>query len=584
MKSNKSKVIMLVTIILVISILVVGGTVAYLYLQTDVLKSDKELFEKYVGQTVEQIENVVDKEKVQEITKKLKENNSESKTVLTFEDDENETLSKLSVSMDIKNDNTNKKLYNDVKLFNGEDKMMEAEYMLSENSISLRLTDIVKQFLTIDNTNLEQLSSGLNASDTKISMILNQLTYKDATSSISLTDEEIKTLKDTYLKILNNNLTNSNYEKQTDVMITVNGKTVTVNSYVLTIKPEQYKKIIQQVMEQLKTDTIILNKIEKKDITNADEDENSLKQKYISAIDEMLNQLETIEYKDDLVINVYEEAGKTIRIKIEEGFYTITIDTIENEEILGVNTKIVSLANQSESTTEIDLTKYKGEYYNLAIDVKRIAEEESNTIYEIKATNGENNMKLEFSMQYSTGEAKTKAILTSDVDFVDEIEDMIILVENTNNITLNTLSEERCKQIVQTVINAANNKYAEQIAQITMLIMLNNMTSQEPPEQVGDPSTSLKEAEISSFNSKFEPYEGNDITGSNVNTLVRITLNNNTEQKEADRKVEITGDIELKTTDKAIPEIGANVGKTYTVVLSKNEETGFVDSINITEN
>ena len=135
MKSNKSKVIMLVTIILVILILVVGGTVAYLYLQTDVLKSDKELFEKYVGQTVAQIENVVDKEKVQEITKKLKENNSESKTVLTFEDDENETLSKLSLSMNIKNDSTNKKLYNDIKLFNGEDKMMEAEYMLSENSI-----------------------------------------------------------------------------------------------------------------------------------------------------------------------------------------------------------------------------------------------------------------------------------------------------------------------------------------------------------------------------------------------------------------------------------------------------------------
>ena len=367
-------------------------------------------------------------------------------------------------------------------------------------------------------------------------------------------------------------------------MITVNGKTVTVNSYVLTIKPEQYKKIIQQVMEQLKTDTIILNKIEKKDITSADEDENSLKQKYISAIDEMLSQLETIEYKDDLVVNVYEEAGKTIRIKIEEGFYTITIDTIEDEEILGVNTKIVSLANQSESTTEIDLTKYKGEYYNLAIDVKRIAEEESNTTYEIKATNGENNMKLEFSMQYSTGEAKTKAILTSDVDFVDEIEDMIILVENTNNITLNTLSEERRKQIVQTVINAAENKYAEQIAQIAMLIMLNNMQTQEPPEQVSDPSTSLRDAEISSFNSKFESYEGTDITGSSVNTLIRITLNNNTEQKEGDRKVEITGDIELKTTDKSIPEIGANVGKTYTVVLSKNEETGFVDSINITEN
>ena len=241
MRSNKSKVITIVAIILIVLILSVGGTVAYLYLKTDVLKSNKELFEKYVNQTMSQIENVFENEKIEEMAKKLKENNSESKTVLTFEGPEGNAANLLSLSMDIKNDKTNKKMYNDVKLLNGEENLLEAEYMLTENSMSLRLTDIVKQFLTINDTNIEQLANTLNMETENLQSVLELLRYKDSSNSINLTNDEIKTLKETYSKIITSDLKSSNYTKQTDVMITVNGKTVTVNSYILTIKPEQYK-------------------------------------------------------------------------------------------------------------------------------------------------------------------------------------------------------------------------------------------------------------------------------------------------------------------------------------------------------
>ncbi|MCI8654907.1 MAG: hypothetical protein HFJ48_03410 [Clostridia bacterium] len=584
MRSNKSKVITIVAIILIVLILSVGGTVAYLYLKTDVLKSNKELFEKYVNQTMSQIENVFENEKIEEMAKKLKENNSESKTVLTFEGPEGNAANLLSLSMDIKNDKTNKKMYNDVKLLNGEENLLEAEYMLTENSMSLRLTDIVKQFLTINDTNIEQLANTLNMETENLQSVLELLRYKDSSNSINLTNDEIKTLKETYSKIITSDLKSSNYTKQTDVMITVNGKTVTVNSYILTIKPEQYKIIIQKVLEQLKNDTIILNKLENIGISA----EGTIKQKYIENIDNMLQELETIEYQEDLVINVYEENGKTIRIKLEEGFYTIVVDTIENDEILGVNTKITALVDQVENAIEVDLTKYKSEYYDLSIELKNIDNDEQSIIFEVKAINNEKNMKLEFSAETIEEEKSAKALITSNIQFVDQVEDMIILVENTNDIILNNLTPERCNQILQTVRNAAINKYSEEITRIMSIMVMSNLPemSQTPesPEIPNNPSDSLKEAEKAAFNAKFEAFEGVSVNGAQANTLIRTVLDNNTAQTEEDKKVSITGAIELKTIDKTMPEIGANVGKTYTVVLNVDTETGFVRTISITEN
>lgn len=590
MRSNKSKVILIVTIVLVILILTLGGVGAYLYLKTDIFKSNRELFAKYMEQTTTQIENVFDTEKVSDITKKLKEKSSESKTVLTFENEKNEELNKMSLSMNIKNDVTNKKMYNDIKLLRGEENLAEFEYISTEEAISLRLTDIVKQFLTIDSTNLEQLSTSLDMEVGELESVLGILKYKNSENSIIITNEELRTLKQTYTDIINTNLTNSNFSKQTDVMITINGKTVTVNAYVLTIRPDQYKNILKKVMEQLKNDSIILSKIEAIDILNASDDENSLKQMYINNIDEMLQELETTEYKDNLVVNVYEQEGKTVRVKVEEGFYTITIDTIENDEMLGANIKLVSLENQIESAMEINLTKYKTEYYNLAVELKSIANQEQNLIIEIRATNNEENMQLEFGIKSILNEISTKALITSNIQFVESIEDMIILVENTNNITLNNLTPERCKQIIQTVSNSATKKYTETLTNIRKaLIKIPTtidvpQTPQELQETQNNVSNSLKDAEINSFNSKFQKYEGDDITGSAVNTLIRIVLDNNTEQKEQDKKVQITGSIELKTTDKQMPENEADIGKTYKVVLSYDETTGFIRTINITEN
>lgn len=583
MKSNKSKVILTVIITLVILILTIIGVVTYLYLKTDVFKSNKEIFAKYMEQTTTQIENVFDKEKVEEITKKIKENSSDSKTVLTFSDDKNEALNKISLSMDIKNDATNKKMYNDIKLMNGEEKVLEAEYMTSENSISLRLTDVVKQFLTIDDTNLEQLANNLNMELGNMQAILELLKYQNTNNSLNLTNEEIKTLKETYTDVISSNIVNSDFSKKTDVMLTVNGNTVTANSYILTIKPDKYKNILKKVMEQLQVDKIILNKLEKIDTLNMNNEENSLKQKYIDTLSNKLRELENIEYKDDVIINLYEKDGKTIRVKLEEGFYTITIDTVENDEILGVNIKSVSLENQIEDIIEVDFTKYKSEYYNLAIELKTISEEEQNVIFEIKATNNDKNMKLELSSQTTVEEEKTKAIITSDIDFVEQVEDMIILTENVNNITLNNLDAQRCSAILSQVINVTTQRYSEKFMNLSKALL--NIPEEPEGQNIStNTAESLKEAEIKTFNSRFETYEREDVTGSNVNTLVREVLNNNTEQKEASKKIEITGAVELKATERTMPEVGANVGKTYKVVLNYNNETGLIDLINITEN
>ena len=72
MRKSGNKVLIIVLAVITL-LAVIGGIFAYIYLATDIFKSGKELFAKYLTQSITEITQTVNIEKISNIEDKLKE-------------------------------------------------------------------------------------------------------------------------------------------------------------------------------------------------------------------------------------------------------------------------------------------------------------------------------------------------------------------------------------------------------------------------------------------------------------------------------------------------------------------------------
>ena len=99
-------------------------------------------------------------------------------------------------------------------------------------------------------------------------------------------------------------------------------------------------------------------------------------------------------------------------------------------------------------------------------------------------------------------------------------------------------------------------------------------------------NNSMTEAEVNSFNQKFEQYLGNNVRGANVNSLVSTVNTNNMSTDDDSERVSITGGvIEENTNDNNAATTyskTAQTGQTYKVEVTGYTTGGLIQTINIT--
>ena len=123
--------------------------------------------------------------------------------------------------------------------------------------LSIRFTDIILQFISIENNNLEQLATNIGIDE----QLLNSLFSSYSESNIKFTNEELQTLKNKYINIISSNIPKDNFQKQSKAMITINNNTITTNAYILELSGEQHKQLKLNILENLKQEEIILQKL-----------------------------------------------------------------------------------------------------------------------------------------------------------------------------------------------------------------------------------------------------------------------------------------------------------------------------------
>ena len=155
-KEKKKMIIILVTIFV---ILMLAAFVA-IYLLTDMFKSDKTLFLKYMGKNAENLETIVETfENKNTINGKYEESTeirvNYTENIGTTSENTDNSINNLKITLDGQTDKENRYDYKNVKLLNKDEQVMNVEYIQDGNNHGIKFSDLFNQYLLLEENNIE---------------------------------------------------------------------------------------------------------------------------------------------------------------------------------------------------------------------------------------------------------------------------------------------------------------------------------------------------------------------------------------------------------------------------------------------
>lgn len=319
---NKKKILLIVIPIVVVLIIV--AVVAVLYFTTDLFKSNKELFWKYLAQN-EDITNILKNDKF-ELQSQFKQNNTytaNGNLSFTIEQGEN-SFKELNIATSARHDANTNRTYADATLKNGDIDLFQVSYINCDDIYAIKCDEVFANYVGVKNSGLKELAAKYEVNN--IEGIPDNIDINQYITSLEITDAQKQHILDTYFPIITNNILDNQYTKINE-NIQISGNSYAANVYKVQLTGENVKQIIISCLNTLKTDTetlvLISNKlstlgfgIEYTDIVNL-----------TSKIDELISQIQQTTMEDNMNIFIYESNESTIRTIVEiENNMTITYD------------------------------------------------------------------------------------------------------------------------------------------------------------------------------------------------------------------------------------------------------------------
>lgn len=577
MKNNK-KVLVVISVILILAI--AGAFFAYLYIATDTFKSNKELFAKYFGQNEEMLQKITDLKTI-EVYKNLKseskyEANTNIKMTYSEGGEISNPLNDLTVKLDVQKDNEEQYTYIDGQILYEDEEYLEAELIKEKNVYGIRFTDAIQQFITVENDeNFNEIMNDIGLTTEQVEDLINLLEYK------TNNNEEIISLKDKYWKLITSTILSGEFSKQKNIVITYNNNEVKTNSYSILLSNELVENLLIAILDNVKNETAILQKI-------------SDKQTFTNNIDKITEKIRGEIEIPTIKITVYENKQNAIRTLFEVGKYSISIENTEQNK---------------ELTTKIKYSNVNEEKLTQAEIIMNRSNNENNEKFEITANmlEGENSFSITLSnllqltqekiqvntkLGYTQGITTVEIEMTNDMNIGKNFEKSQTLSEQ-NSRSLNSIKSERRKDIIDKLKDLVLQKTNERIDLLNEKMGLNNSENEIIENEVS-------QTEINKFNAKFEFYTGEEVSTENVKLLLEVVKNNlksyeflNDEVSSdiestiiENNKINIKLNIEKdKTDEEGINEVleKINASKKYKVSIKYNDTNGLIDYITITE-
>lgn len=527
----RKKRITLIIVIVVLILLIIGGIFLALYLNTDMFKSNQTLFIKYLGknsENIQRLENIINKTEYDEllktnpynVTSEIKVNYTEN--VGTTEENNNNSINQLKITVDGQTDNNNNYDYRNIKLLKNDEQIMQNEILHTSNNYGIKFTDLFNQYVVVENQNLKDLLKRIGYTDEQIEYVPDSINFdNDILQDIKFSNEEIESLINKYTIIITQNIGEANFQRQKNQVIEINGQNYSANAYILVLTKEQLNNIYINILENLKEDETVLNKIE--------------------AIQNKINQLtlgkESIDFKNDLIekidltiqkirqtnigtdetkIVVYENNGETISTCIQTQEYQINLNCLN-----GYN-ELVFIENNTE------IYKITIENIDNKIVINNENNENQESSFTIEKIQEENDKKREdsYKVLYELDNKKIEININRITEMAPIMENAQVF-NNDNAIILNKLEDSIMKEIINRVQTGVNGKIESLKQEINYQDIEKMLKDLGVLRNSGIlTSTGVTETEKNRFNSSFELLKGENLSGETISASISSVKNN----------------------------------------------------------
>lgn len=588
MKSSKK--ILIFVIIMIIVLAIAGTSLVYLYLKTDFLKSNKVLFNKYIMQDIQSIQEIAQSNIYQTYKNVKSQNVYESNTDINISYSQGGEISSPfnELKFNFKDQKENEYNYRNAKILFQDENYLEVEGIKDSDLYGIRFPNEIKQYLSIRNTNDAQYLENIGINEEILVKIMQILDNNNLLVNEIFTENETGTLVNTYFNIIKQNVENATYSSQKNVLITLDNNTIKADSYTATLQPNQVQETINQLLNNIKNDEIILTKIQEFGFNKED---------FTTKIDEYLENLGIDKELPAVKITVYSKSGITLRTTIEYGVEKITIENSSDNNIqkLNIQRTVLNDDEQEEQSIEISKTQENlNENYNIKLNIIE-GTKQKNIEFNVQMQNSNNNIETIANIKYIEDITDIEITLNNTVN--TEITEKTQL-DSTNNIILTDLddaSRGNVLNIVKTAIpERINSRTQELIEKLKIQEYIDKIFKKEeetpdqeqPSEEVTDSEEeTMSQIEINRFNAKFEFYTGNEVSSDNVKTLINIVkshLNTVEISETGEIKLIIEKDKEnVEETNKALEQI--EDGAKYKVLITYKDSNGIIDYITISE-
>lgn len=587
---KKKKVIIIISIMILLIIMTIS--LILLYINTDLFRSNANLFVKYFGQNVENIDLIYQKIGESELNQLLQQNKYTTKTKIkmnylegigTTSENTQNSIQQLKLNIEGHKDQKNQYNYQDIHLVKNDKDIAQVEYIQNGNTHGIRFSDLFNQYVVVDNQNLKDLLKKIGYDEQTLVNIPNTIEFeKNIKQSFQLSWEEKQNIRTNYMKIINENVSKDKFTKQAKQVIEIEGKNINANAYTLTLTKEQMNNLMIKMLEQIKQDEIILTRIDQIQTLLLINQTKSLREQFITQIDDKITKITRNNIgQEESKITVYENNQATLRTVIQNEDYEIKIDLLpaQEENYLQISYR--------DSKMEQFIT-YKHTKQETTVSFKNIKDKKTveYSLVDKEQLNNNNGTKNRI-VKYEDDSNRIETTIEQEISLVNQFDEET-QINNENSINLSKLETEQ----LQTILQQVNTAVSQKITEITttdidlsdlwkILKTLGLIKEEQSFENIG-----ITETEKTRFNSKFEILQGENLEKEEILKLIDAVKGNLVDLEvisgnELKLKLERSRKTEEIATN-LIAFIEENKNNKYNAKVEYDEETGLVKDIVLT--
>lgn len=580
---DKKRVIIILSIIILI--LIIGTGTALAYLKTDLFKTNKQLFLKYISE-LGQVVNGFDDEELnayfekQNITPYSNEGKLSVNINVPLVEEEFKNANAVNITFSGKRDENNKKQEQKISLNYSDTVSFPIEYKRDGDLYALTSNIVVDKYVAVKNDGLKQLFEKFGLSD--VSMIPDKIEQNEMT--LDELEDKLNEILEKCGNILVENLKDSNFSK------------IDKDKIALTLSQEEVKTIMLKLLEELKNDVNLLG---------IDEEEIQ------AEMEDLINELSEIEATTDeaLKIIVDRNNNKLSNIEIQIAEYTTINIQVEDSKVTimpksldGEDTRIVI-----EKVKEENLVNYNMNYYQYREDMN-LSFYINMKFSGISTNNAEENYVIGFNAGEPNNQSENmsyKYVFNTKKTFTDMLE--IESLTSENSVILNNCTEQYINSLLPAIGNKIIEVNEEQMRMLGVtqnpLIMTTPMyiyvkdsiesvkkeadkNRQEFEQQSKEGEQQLEELDKKASNLVFEKYAGERVPGNTVKSLLQIININLLDSDNNKVKTIVYNDYEIEATSSNISQIqkDISIAAYYKVSLEYNPITQLIEKVIIQKN